>query len=67
VQLTAGVAGFTPNLIAASRSSSLVLHGFCWVGTEGILPTLAETRGLIENGKVAHWQVRVRIGATLDD
>jgi len=26
-----------------------------------------ETRGHIENGKVAHWQVRVKIGATLDD
>jgi len=25
-----------------------------------------ETRGHIENGKVAHWQVRVKIGATLD-
>jgi dodecin len=28
---------------------------------------VTETRGHIENGKVAHWQVRVRIGATLDD
>jgi len=26
-----------------------------------------ETRGHIENGKIAHWQVRVKIGATLDD
>jgi hypothetical protein len=26
-----------------------------------------ETRGHIENGKVAHWQVRVKIGVTLDD
>ena len=26
-----------------------------------------ETRGHIEDGKVAHWQVRVKIGATLDD
>ena len=26
-----------------------------------------ETRGHIEDGKVAHWQVRVRIGATQDD
>jgi len=25
-----------------------------------------ETRGHIENGKIAHWQVRVKIGATLD-
>jgi flavin-binding protein dodecin len=28
---------------------------------------IVETRGHIENGKVAHWQVRVKIGATLDD
>jgi len=27
---------------------------------------LVETRGHIEDGKIAHWQVRVKIGATLD-
>jgi flavin-binding protein dodecin len=26
-----------------------------------------ETRGHIGNGKVAQWQVRVKIGVTLDD
>ena len=26
-----------------------------------------ETRGHLENGKVAHWQVTVKIGFTLDD
>lgn len=26
-----------------------------------------ETRGHIEDGKVAHWQVRVKLGATLAD
>jgi flavin-binding protein dodecin len=26
-----------------------------------------ETRGHIGNGKVAHWQVRVKIGVTLDN
>jgi flavin-binding protein dodecin len=25
-----------------------------------------ETRGHIDDGKIAHWQVRVKIGATLD-
>lgn len=25
-----------------------------------------ETRGHLEDGKIAHWQVRVKIGATLD-
>jgi flavin-binding protein dodecin len=26
-----------------------------------------EARGHIEDGKIAHWQVRVKLGATLDD
>jgi flavin-binding protein dodecin len=28
---------------------------------------VTETRGHIDNGKVAHWQVTVKIGFTLDD
>lgn len=28
---------------------------------------VVETRGYIEDGKVAHWQVTVKIGFTLDD
>jgi flavin-binding protein dodecin len=28
---------------------------------------IAETRGHIENGEVAHWQVTLKIGFTLDD
>ena len=28
---------------------------------------VAETRGLIEDGKVAFWQVTVKVGFTLDD
>jgi dodecin len=28
---------------------------------------VTETRGHIENGKIAHWQVRVKIGVTMDD
>jgi flavin-binding protein dodecin len=28
---------------------------------------VTETRGHIEDGKVAHWQVTVKIGFTLDD
>jgi dodecin len=28
---------------------------------------VTETRGYIEEGKVAHWQVTVKIGFTLDD
>ncbi|MFZ5801951.1 MAG: dodecin [Candidatus Omnitrophota bacterium] len=28
---------------------------------------LVETRGHIENGKVAHWQVTLKVGFTLDE
>jgi len=28
---------------------------------------VAETRGYIENGEVAHWQVTLKIGFTLED
>ncbi len=28
---------------------------------------VTETRGHIENGKVAHWQVGVKVGFTLDE
>ncbi len=28
---------------------------------------VTETRGHIDNGKVAHWQVTLKIGFTLDD
>jgi flavin-binding protein dodecin len=28
---------------------------------------VVETRGHIENGQVAHWQVTIKIGFTLDD
>jgi hypothetical protein len=28
---------------------------------------VVDTRGQIENGKVAHWQVTLKIGFTLDD
>jgi dodecin len=28
---------------------------------------VTETRGYIENGQVAHWQVTVKVGFTLDD
>lgn len=28
---------------------------------------VTETRGHIENGKVAHWQITIKVGFTLDD
>ncbi len=36
------------------------LHNLRWL-------EVTETRGHIENGKVTHWQVSVKIGFTLDD
>jgi flavin-binding protein dodecin len=29
--------------------------------------TITETRGHIEDGKVSHWQVTLKVGFTLDD
>jgi dodecin len=28
---------------------------------------VAETRGYMDNGKIAHWQVTIKVGFTLDD
>jgi flavin-binding protein dodecin len=28
---------------------------------------VTDTRGHIENGEIAHWQVTIRLGFTLDD
>jgi len=28
---------------------------------------VVETRGQVENGKVAHWQVTIKVGFTLED
>jgi flavin-binding protein dodecin len=28
---------------------------------------IAETRGFLEEGKIAHWQVTLKVGFTLDD
>lgn len=36
------------------------LHNLRWF-------EVIETRGHIEDGKIAHWQVTVKIGFTLDD
>ena len=44
---------------AVSRASK-TLRNLRWL-------QVVETRGHIENGKVAHWQVTVKIGFTLED
>ena len=43
----------------ALARASKTLHGIRWF-------EVADTRGHVENGKVAHYQVTLRIGFTLD-
>ncbi|MCS4502566.1 Dodecin [wastewater metagenome] len=44
---------------AISRASE-TLHNIRWF-------EVTETRGEVEDGRVAHWQVTVKLGFTLDD
>lgn len=44
---------------AISRASKTV-HNMRWF-------EVCETRGHIEGGKIAHWQVTIKVGFTLDD
>jgi flavin-binding protein dodecin len=44
---------------AISRAAK-TLRGLHWF-------QLTDTRGHIENGKVAHWQVTIKVGFTLDE
>lgn len=43
----------------AISKASASLHDMRWF-------EVTETRGHIENGRVAHWQVTVKVGFTLD-
>ncbi|MFT5674295.1 MAG: flavin-binding protein dodecin [Paraglaciecola sp.] len=43
---------------AVSKASESI-HNIRWF-------EVTETRGHIENGKVAHWQVTIKVGFTLD-
>ncbi|SFU68743.1 dodecin [Halomonas korlensis] len=43
----------------AINKASDSLHGMRWL-------EVTDTRGHIENGRVAHWQVTVKVGFTLD-
>ena len=43
----------------AISKASESLHNLRWF-------EVTETRGHIENGKVAHWQVSIKVGFTLD-
>ena len=52
----ASIEGAVQNAIAKAAVDEKSLRWF----------QVLETRGHIEDGKVAHWQVTVKIGATLD-
>ena len=43
----------------AVNKASESIHNMRWF-------EVSETRGHIENGKVAHWQVTIKVGFTLD-
>ncbi len=43
----------------ALAKASQSLHGMRWF-------EVTDTRGHIENGQVAHWQVTIKVGFTLD-
>ena len=51
------IEGAVQNAIAKAELSESKMRWF----------ELLETRGHIENGQIAHWQVRVKIGVTMDD
>lgn len=58
------IIGTSPNSIEEAVNNALAkaaesLHGLRWF-------EVTETRGDIEDGKVAHWQVTVKIGFALD-
>ena len=44
---------------AVARAAA-TMHNLRWF-------EVVETRGQLENGKIAHWQVAVKIGFTLDE
>ena len=59
------LAGSSPNSIedaiqSAIAKASKSLHHLRWF-------EVLETRGQVENGRVAHYQVVIKVGFTLDD
>ena len=53
---TVGIEDAIENAIAKAGESVKTLRWF----------EVVETRGHIDNGKVAHWQVTIKVGYTLD-
>jgi flavin-binding protein dodecin len=54
---TVGMQEAIENAIA---KASKTIHNLRWF-------EVVETRGYIEQGKIAHWQVTIKVGFTLDD
>ena len=52
-----GIEGAVNSALAKANSS---VHSMRWL-------EVGDIRGHIEDGKVAHWQVTVKVGFTLDD
>jgi flavin-binding protein dodecin len=64
VYKTIELTGSSPNGIEEAVSNAIAkasatLHNMRWF-------QVVDTRGEIENGKVAHWQVTMKLGFTLD-
>jgi flavin-binding protein dodecin len=51
--------GIEEAINTALAKASQSLHGMRWF-------EVTDTRGHIENGQVAHWQVTIKVGFTLD-
>lgn len=61
IELTgSSTAGIEQAVERALEKASTTVHNMRWF-------EVTETRGHIEDGKVAHWQVTVKVGFTLDD
>jgi flavin-binding protein dodecin len=53
-------AGFQEAIENAIAKASKTLHELRWF-------EVVETRGHIDQGKIAHWQVTIKVGFTLDE
>jgi hypothetical protein len=61
VELTgSSSAGLEEAVKNAVARASRTLHNLRWI-------EIATVRGAIENGAVAHWQVTIKLGFTLDE
>ena len=60
IELTgSSAAGIEDAVHNAITKAALTVHGMHWFQVQ-------ETRGHIVDGKVAHWQVTIKVGFTLD-